>query len=144
MARSTRDLLFGTHTTGPIGDVGLLLLRVFAGLALALAHGLGKIPPSQGFVGMIGGLGLPMPEVAAWMSGLAEFLGGILLALGLLTRPVAIAIVINFIVAVTMAHAGDAFGDRELPMMFGFVALMFAFVGAGRYSVDATISRRTY
>jgi putative oxidoreductase len=142
MARSLRDLLFGTHTTGPLGDVGLLLLRLFAGLALAFAHGINKLPPAEGFVNRIGGFGFPAPELFAWMAGLAEFGGGILLAAGLLTRPVAAVIVINMIVAVVFGHAGDPFGRRELALMFLFVALLYLFVGAGRYAVDTLLRRQ--
>jgi putative oxidoreductase len=47
MAHSVRSLLFGSSSAGPTADFGLLLLRVFAGLALAFAHGLGKLPPSE-------------------------------------------------------------------------------------------------
>lgn len=40
-----KTLLFGTATTdSPAADLGLLCLRVIAGLSLALAHGLGKVP----------------------------------------------------------------------------------------------------
>jgi len=143
MARSARDLLFGTYSAGPVGDIGLLLLRVFAGLALAFAHGINKIPPSDGFVGMIGGMGMPAPVLFAWLAALAEFAGGILLALGLLTRPVAFVIAAHFVFVVFLAHAGDPFGDRELGAMFGVVALMYLFVGAGRHSVDAVLRSRT-
>lgn len=139
MARAARSLVFGTPTLGATGDLGLMLFRVFAGLALALSHGLGKLPPAEGFVGMVEGFGLPMPQVLAWLSALAETAGGILLALGLLTRPAALFIVINMSVALIFAHAGDPFGDRELPLMFGVAALMFLLAGPGRYSVDAVI-----
>jgi putative oxidoreductase len=142
MERSARDVLFGSATTGPVGDLGLLPLRVFAGLALAFAHGINKIPPTERFVARIGGFGFPAPELFAWMSGFAELAGGILLAAGLLTRPVAALIVINMSVAVVFGHLGDPFGRRELALMFGFVALMFALVGAGRYSLDGLIRRR--
>jgi putative oxidoreductase len=142
MARSARDLLFGTHTTGPVGDLGLLLLRLFAGLALAFAHGINKLPPSGRFVERIGGFGFPAPELFGWLAGLAEFGGGILLALGFCTRPAATFIVVNMTVAVVFGHAGDPFGRRELALLFGFVALMYALVGAGRYSVDALIRGR--
>lgn len=140
----SRSLLFGTpHTTDtPAGHAGLALLRVFAGLALAFGHGLGKIPPSEGFVGMIGGMGMPAPELAAWAAALAEFVGGILLALGLLTRPTSLVIAIHFAVVVLLAHAGDPFGDRELGLMFFFVALAFMLAGPGRYSVDAALAGR--
>jgi putative oxidoreductase len=139
MARAARTLLFGYATAGPVGDAGLLLLRLFAGLALALAHGINKLPPSEGFVTRIGGFGFPAPELFGWLSGLAEFGGGMLLAAGLMTRPVAAIIIINMTVAVVFGHAGDPFGRRELPLLFGFVALQFALVGAGRYSVDGLL-----
>jgi putative oxidoreductase len=134
-----RTLLFGSSTAGPIGDVGLLLLRGFAGLALAFQHGLGKLPPRTGFVDRVGSFGFPAPEFFALMSGIAEFFGGVLLAIGLMTRPAAALIVINMTVAVVFGHAGDPFGRRELPLLFLFVALMYAFVGAGRYGLDRLI-----
>jgi putative oxidoreductase len=142
MTRDHRDWLFGTFTTGPLGDAGMMLLRVYAGLALAFQHGRGKIPPSEGFQGMVGGLGFPAPELFAWMAGLAEFGGGILLALGLLTRPVAAILVLHFLVVAFLAHAGDPFARRELPLFFLFTALMFTLTGAGRYALDALIRGR--
>jgi putative oxidoreductase len=140
-APGMRDALIGTATTGPVGDVGLLLLRLFAGLALAFAHGINKLPPTEGFVGAIRGFGFPAPELFGWLSGLAEFGGGILLAAGLFTRPVATFVVINMAVAVVFGHAGDPFARRELALLFGFVALLYAFVGAGRYSIDGVLRR---
>jgi putative oxidoreductase len=122
--------------------LGMLLLRLFAGLSLALAHGLGKVPPSAGFIEGVGSMGFPMPVVFAWGSGLAEFAGGILLALGLFTRPAAALIVANMAVAVVIRHAGDPYGNRELAMLFGVIALMFLLTGPGRYSVDARLGAR--
>lgn len=137
------NFLFGTEIINARNtDIGLLILRVFAGLALAFGHGLGKIPPSEGFVGMVGNLGLPAPGLMAWFSGLAEFVGGILLALGLLTRPAALFIFLNMTTAVLLAHAGDSFGDREKALLFGFIAIQFLFSGAGRYSIDANIAKK--
>jgi putative oxidoreductase len=141
MARSPRDYLFGSFTTGTTGDAGLALLRIFAGLALALAHGMGKIPPQDGFVGWIASWGFPAPGMFAWLAGLAEFAGGILLALGLLTRPVALVIVLHYVVAQVWGHAGDPFRERELALLFQFIALQFLVVGAGRYSADWQLSR---
>jgi putative oxidoreductase len=141
MSRSIRSIVFGSATAGPVADLGLLFLRLFAGVALALAHGWNKVPPSTGFVERVGGFGFPAPELFAWMAGLTEFGGGILLAVGLATRPVATIIVLNMIVAVVFGHAGDPFARRELALMFAFVALLFAFVGGGRYAVDRAIHR---
>ncbi|CAN5781896.1 hypothetical protein BH23GEM5_BH23GEM5_03830 [soil metagenome] len=65
-----REVLFGgSGGTSPQADVGLMLLRGFTGLALALAHGLGKLPPNPRFVERVGGFGFPAPELFAWASG---------------------------------------------------------------------------
>jgi len=40
-------------------DLGLLLLRVVAGLSLAIGHGIGKFPPGQRFIDRIGNMGFP-------------------------------------------------------------------------------------
>jgi putative oxidoreductase len=138
------DLLFGRADTldTPASHGGVALLRVFAGLALALAHGLAKIPPSEGFLGMLTGIGIPAPGIAGWLSAAAEFGGGLLLAMGLLTRPAALLIVLNMSVAVLFAHAGQTFLEREKPLLFLAIALAFLVAGPGRYSVDAALARR--
>ncbi|CAN5769765.1 DoxX family protein [soil metagenome] len=140
MARNT--FLFGSLTGGDRNtDVGLAVVRVTAGLALAFLHGIGKIPPSEGFTGMVGGMGFPAPVLFAWLAALAEFAGGILIAIGLLTRPAAAFVAVHFVIVTLIAHAGDTMGDRELPLMFFSIAVLFALAGAGRYSVDALIGR---
>lgn len=138
-----RALLIGdTALASPAADVGRLLLRVTAGLSLALAHGLNKLPPSDRFLGRVAEMGFPAPEVFAWLAAFAEFGGGLLLALGLLTRPAAFLVAGNMAVVVFLAHAGDPFGDREDGLLFGVIALFFALAGAGRYSLDAVLRRQ--
>ncbi|HCR18515.1 MAG TPA: hypothetical protein DIU35_13640 [Candidatus Latescibacteria bacterium] len=53
----------------------------------AFGYGLGKLPPSEGFVGAISKLGFPFLGTFAWAASFGEFGGGLFLALGLLTRP---------------------------------------------------------
>jgi putative oxidoreductase len=137
---ATRSLLFGVPLNARTTDIGLLVLRLFAGLALALAHGWGKVPPQPGFVGMIEGMGVPAPGIAAWGAAIAEFGGGLLIAAGLLTRPAALLVFVHFTVVVLLAHAGDPFDARELAMFFWFTALLYLLAGPGRYSVDAAIA----
>ena len=135
-----KQLLFGRPAFGSAAaDAGLLVLRVVAGLSIALLHGQGKVPPSEGFTGMVGGMGLPAPALFAWLAALAEFGGGLLLAAGLLTRPVGLLLVVHFLFVVLLAHAGDPLGDRELPIVFLAVGFHFLMTGAGRYSLDALI-----
>jgi putative oxidoreductase len=123
-------------------DVGLALLRVFTGLTLALAHGIGKIPPSERFVAGVAEMGFPLPVLFTWAAGLAEFAGGLLLAAGLLTRPASFFILFTMFVAVFIRQAGDPFGDLELPLLFGMVALLYLLAGSGRFGLDALLFRR--
>jgi putative oxidoreductase len=139
----TKQWILGRGTAGsPTADAGLATLRVVAGLLLALLHGIGKVPPQEGLIGWIGGMGFPAPIVFAWLAGVAEFLGGLLIAIGLLTRPAAAFVFIHFVIVVFVAHAGDPIGDRELAILFGAIALAFALTGPGRFSIDALIGRR--
>lgn len=126
----------------PTRDLGLLLLRVGVGLTMALAHGLGKLPPSAEFVAGTADLGFPLPVVFAWAAALSEFAGALLVALGLATRPAALLVVATMAVAFFVAHASDPFGDREPAFVFGVVFGAVALLGAGRYSLDAALERR--
>lgn len=142
MTRS--NLLFGRMTTGDRNtDIGLGVLRVVAGLALAFLHGIGKMPPADWLVGRAGDMGFPMPTLFAWLAALAELAGGVMLALGVLTRPVAVFVTIHFVIVVLLAHAGDPIADRELPILFLSIATLFALAGPGRYSLDALIRGRS-
>lgn len=132
-----KGFLFGSENiSSPLANLGLVLLRVFAGLSMALAHGMGKVPPSDGFIGGVEKLGFPLPVLFAWLAGLSEFAGGILLALGLLTRPAALMIAGTMAVAGFMRHADDPFNVQEKAFLYLAVALMFLFVGGGKYAID--------
>ena len=80
-------------------DVGLLGLRLFVGLAMAIAHGAKKIPPAERFVEGVAAMGFPLPEVFAWAAGLSEFAGGLLIAAGLLVRPASAFLLFTMAVA---------------------------------------------
>ncbi len=136
------NVLFGTGLHSKNTDLGLLFLRVFAGFSMAFAHGIGKLPPSDGFIEGVGNLGFPIPSFFAWAASLSEFLGGILIGLGLLTRPSAFFLSITMAVAAFLRHGDDPFSGQEKALLYMMIFFMFLFTGAGRFSVDAQIKKR--
>ncbi|WEK61207.1 MAG: DoxX family protein [Candidatus Microbacterium colombiense] len=137
-----------TNTTAPTPatSLGLLVLRVVVGAVFA-AHGAQKIFEFTipGTVGSFADMGVPMAEIAAPVVAFIELIGGILLILGFLTRPVSILLAIDMAVALVLVHlpAGLWVGDGgyEFVAVLGVVALALAFTGAGRFSVDGAFLR---
>ena len=132
-----KKILFGGESgLSFTANAGLTLLRIFTGISLMMAHGIGKLPPSEGLITRAGELGFPSPTIFAWAAGLSEFVGGAFLALGLLTR------VSSFFIAFTMAtaligvHRADPFAKQELAFLYFFIALAYLFKGAGDWSID--------
>jgi len=139
-----KSILFGSSVLSQAGDIGVLIARVGFGLYMSLGHGLGKMPPNQQMIDGVAALGLPMPSVMAWMAALAECIAAMMVALGILTRPAALTVVITMGVAAFVAHANDPWVSRggaskEMAMLFLIAFLAIAFIGAGRYSVDAML-----
>ena len=135
-------LIGGDGGASAIADAGLLVLRLMAGLALAFAHGVNKIPPSEGFIGGVEALGFPFPVFFAWSAGVAEFVGGLCLAVGLLTRPASVLIAFTMAVAFFLRHANDDFATKEKAFLYGGIALLYLLTGGGRFSVDAFFRNR--
>jgi putative oxidoreductase len=142
MPSSLGAFLFGTRDRSSLPvELSLLAARVYAGLALSLAHGFGKIPPSAQFADGVGAMGFPAPLAFAWAAALAEAGGGLLLAIGLLTRPAALSVAVTMAVAGFVRHAADPFRVKEPAFLFLVVALVFAARGGGRFSVDRLLRR---
>ncbi|UFP96023.1 DoxX family protein [Gloeobacter morelensis] len=141
MNRILALLIGGYGGAAPLADVGLLVLRVFAGLTMA-SHGLGKVPPDAGLVETVASLGFAAPVFFAWSAGLAELVGGILLAVGLLTRPAAAAILFTMLVAGFILHGSQPFAEKELALLYAAVSFAFLLAGAGRFSLDGWIGER--
>jgi putative oxidoreductase len=135
-----------TNAVSPLAEP---LVRVAAGLLL-VPHG------AQKLFGWFGGYGieatgqffaakLGLPASLALAAGIIEFFGGLLLAAGIATRPVAALIFGVMAVAVLQVHLPAGFfwtsGGYEYPLLWGIVALSFVIRGGGRYSVDNLIAR---
>jgi putative oxidoreductase len=124
----------------------LSVLRIVAAL-IFMQHGTQKLfdfPPA----GAPGGApSVPFTLLSQQgVAGVLEFFGGMLLLVGLLTRPVAFLLAGEMAVAYFKVHAPRAFlpiiNRGELAALFCFVYLYFACAGGGRWSVDALIRAR--
>lgn len=121
-------------------SLAFLILRLAFGLGIAY-HGAASLflkeNGIQGLAGLIEGQGWPAPEMFAYLAKVTELAGGILVALGFLTRACSLALAGTMAVAIWMAHRDDPFsGGWELAALYlaAFLALMLT--GAGRYSID--------
>ncbi|ANP51538.1 putative oxidoreductase [Streptomyces griseochromogenes] len=129
----------------PAADWGLLLIRLTFGLFMA-GHGAQKLFGIFGGDGLtatgraFAGLGYRPGKLFAVIGGLSEFLGGLGLALGLLTPLAAAALIgvmINAMATVTGAHGlWDVDGGVEYNVCIAVVALAVAAIGPGRFAVD--------
>ena len=140
---SFRDVFFGgTGSLPKPVDISLTLLRALAGVAMAVNHGVDKIRNPGDTIDKADDMGFPIPFFFGWMAVLAEFFGGILLALGLATRPAAFLIACTMATAAFIRHANDGFKTREPALLFLSIAVVFLLTGSGRYGVDALLRRR--
>ncbi|MGW3513795.1 DoxX family protein [Streptomyces sp. NPDC000994] len=126
-------------------DCGLLLIRLTYGLLMA-GHG------AQKLFGLFGGSGLTATgkgfaalgyhpgKFFALIGGGSEFLGGLGLAVGLLTPLAAAALIgmmINAMATVTGAHGlWETHGGVEYSVCIAVVALAIAAIGPGRLAID--------
>jgi len=137
-----KKILFSGTENNLATDIVLALFRIFVGLSMGLVHGLGKVPPSAGFIEHVGSLGFPMPDLFAWSAGLAEFAGALLLAFGLFTRPAAFFVAITMFVAGLINHAGDPYGAAEKAYLYLAIAIIYLILGSGRYSADSWLRKK--
>ena len=126
------------------GDLALLAIRVAIGAFLiwGVWDNILSAERMAEFAGFLGSHGFPYPEIAAPLSVWGQFLCGAAFVLGLGTRWAGLVCAINFAVAVAMVDAKlgirGAFPAACL-ILFG---LLFATIGAGRFSIDAALTAR--
>lgn len=129
--------------------VAFTLFRVVVGLFL-MPHGAQKLFGMFGGYGLEGtgaffdSNGLTPGYTIALLVGSVEFFGGLAIALGLLTRPAAIAATVLLLVASTV-HIGKGFfwtdGGFEYPILWAAATIYLLIRGGGRYSLDRLIGR---
>ncbi len=150
MTDTTLILKFMGPVYSRLGDYADTVARIAVG-AFLVPHG------AQKLFGWFGGYGLEATGqyfeqnlgysngyLAALSAGSVEFFGGILLAVGLLTRVSAAAIAVLLGVAVTF-HAAKGFfwtsGGYEYPLLWMVLAVAFWVKGGGAFSVDRLIGK---
>ena len=127
----------------------LLAVRLYWGFQFAQT-GWGKLHNLAKITGFFGSLSIPAPRLAAPAVSLLEFVGGILLMLGLFSRPIAFLLACNMFVAYwTADHEAltSVFSDPGKfyiadPYTFLFASLMVVIFGAGLFAVDTLIAKR--
>lgn len=120
-------------------DIGLLLLRVVAGLVLLYGHGFGKLSvifsgQEIKFMDPIGIGATPSFYLAAFAEGICA----ILLVLGLFSRFATLILSVNFLI-IFIVHAfiaGDGFAVLELRFLFLVSFISLTLLGPGRLSLD--------
>ncbi|MDB5653997.1 MAG: DoxX family protein [Tardiphaga sp.] len=114
--------------------------------AIFLWGGYGKAVAMGATIGYFSKLGLPLPAVAAAIAVVVELLGGMLIVLGLLFRPVAVILGLWCLVTALAAHTD--FADRNMLIhFFKNIAMLGGFLQAallvpGAYSIDALLGRQ--
>lgn len=148
-----------------LNDLALLLLRL-SGLAMAFYHGQGKVASLASGEGerLIQGaadIGFPFPVVFAWAAALAEFAGGLMIAVGLGTRIASGFVAFTMVVAAFGRHRAfhqllvglgimnvdaetvKSWGKPESALIYLVTCLALVLTGAGRYSLDRLLAKRS-
>jgi putative oxidoreductase len=125
----------------PFHGATVAVLRIGAGL-MFMQHGVQKL------FGWLGGMGGQSAELLSqmWVAGVLETFGGLLIVLGLFTRPVALLLVLEMLAAYFIAHASRGLlpiqNGGELALLYAFIYLFFSAHGAGPFSLDAARGER--
>jgi putative oxidoreductase len=134
-----------TGTNPKLLSICLLLLRITLGVILFIV-GAGKV------LGWFGGFGMQttinffvtkegFSSLLAYLSSYTEFIGGFLLVVGLLTRPVAFAIAINMAVATIVSLPRGFVAGAAYPFSFMINAAIILLAGPMLFSLDSLIFR---
>lgn len=127
--------------------IGFFLLRFFVGLALCTVFEKffpknGIWGPQEWFIQDTANMGFPFPAFFAWVAVLSEFFGGILLMLGLFTRPAALMNVLVTFAATFIYHKGDIGNSGLLSFFFMIMCFCILLFGPGKFSLDYFINKR--
>ena len=127
-------------------QLGLLLLRLGIGISF-MCHGWPKLQAGPELWEQLGGAmgiwGIHFaPTFWGFIGSLAEFGGGLLLALGFLFRQTCVILVIQLVVA-TSSHIsqGQSFSEFSHALEMAILFFCWLFIGPGRFSLDARLQK---
>jgi putative oxidoreductase len=150
MLETAGSRLRGVHSSWRVVDSAAVLIRAVLGFVF-IGHGAQKLfgwfdgGGISGTTDFFTFVDVPAPHLMAFVVGLTEFLGGLLLIAGLLTVPASLALVLDMVGAIaTFNHAHGFFvespeGGWELNFVLIGLLGALALVGAGTWSVDQII-----
>ncbi|HWK44588.1 MAG TPA: DoxX family protein [Stellaceae bacterium] len=128
-------------------DLVDLLFRLLVGLVF-VPHGYAKLfVGTDNFIKFFGNLGLNPPGAFVYFIGSLEFFGGLAIAFGFLTRPLALMLFVNMTVAAIMVHLPKGWsgpGGAEYVVVLAVISLVLAARGSGRISVDRLLIGREF
>lgn len=142
----TERKIMQTNATLHADDAGKFVLRAALAIIL-LFHGAAKLTGGIGFVGaMLANAGAP--AALGYLVYVGEVIAPLMILAGIFTRPAALVVAINMVVAVLLVHLSQFFTLNEtggwaleLQAMFLAAALAVALLGAGRYSLGGATGR---
>jgi putative oxidoreductase len=124
--------------------LALTALRIGVGTIMA-AHGWAKLCDMTGTAQSFAQLGIPAPQELVYLAVAGEFVGGLGVTAGLLTRVAALGPLCTMIVAILTVHLGHGLfaknGGYEYPLLLLLASSFFAFNGAGPFSMDALLEK---
>ena len=139
----------------------LLPLRLMVGFGFA-AHGWAKLSRGpENFATILAAIGVPQPHLAAWLTSLLEFAGGISLMLGAFVLPLSLPLAAVMLTAMFTVHFHDGFSsvrlqavtasgarfgpigyEMNLLYIAGLVTLALSGAGGGALSIDRYLAAR--
>jgi putative oxidoreductase len=128
-----------TKWLNSLQPTGALLMRLILGISMAV-HGYQKVLPISAlhhYAHYVATLGLPY--WLGYVSAYTEFVGGILLIIGLLTRLSAALVTINMLTAFVTVGINQGFGIYSYILALAALAIMLLFYGAGTISLDRKV-----
>jgi putative oxidoreductase len=138
MSHRIEKTLDGWHS------VAFTLLRLAVGV-IFVVHGAMKLSDVTGTAQAFAAQGIPLAGVSVYLAIAGEFLGGLGVLIGLLTRVAALGNFCVMVVAIGFVHLGHGLlgknGGWEYPLVLLLTSLLFITSGAGPFSVDALIRK---